>query len=267
MPARDLSKPVIGPVTSPYGPRPTPPSPHSGQDYGWLYRDPEGSRRVYAPTAGRVLVGSNPYVGNFVSLPLGDGYSTRLCHLATVNVRTGQTVTRGTLLGIMGDTGSQASGVHLHVDVFAPDGTRRDPADFYTDTFVGSPSQASSDTTPIAEDDMPRIYHQITTDGNQAYVAEGTFGFDIVTADHARAICKGLGVDFTQIPQINEFDFFAISELKRRDVARLVSIVATAPAGSPAEVAAHVEKALADDFAAVQANINDQPTVFTIRPA
>lgn len=149
MPARNLPKPVPGPVTSGFGPRPTPPSPHSGVDYAWLYRDPVGSRRVLAPLDAVALVGRNDAVGNFVSLPLGDGYSTRLAHLASVAVKTGQGVRRGDLLGIMGDTGYQAAGVHLHVDVFTPDGKRVDPAGFYSDTYVGSLAPASIGGTPI----------------------------------------------------------------------------------------------------------------------
>lgn len=142
-----LSRPCTGPITSPYGPRPwlTESPFHNGQDYGWLLVDPAGTRKVYAPTSGRVVVGWNYKVGNFVSLPIGDGFSTRLCHFASVAVANGQYVNRGDYLGLMGSTGSQAAGIHLHVDVFTPAGGRVDPAHFYTQPLA----QAGVTVTPI----------------------------------------------------------------------------------------------------------------------
>jgi murein DD-endopeptidase MepM/ murein hydrolase activator NlpD len=153
MPATNLPKPVIGPITSRYGPRSPLPF-HNGQDYGWLYADPEGSQKIFAPIGGKVLTGYHPEVGYFCTIPLGDGYSTRLCHFERLNVYTGQVVTRGQYLGKMGASGTAATGVHLHVDIFTPTGGRVDPAGFYTDTFVGSLSPAGDGGTPIGND-MP----------------------------------------------------------------------------------------------------------------
>jgi hypothetical protein len=155
-----LPKPVIGPITSKFGYRP-PLSFHNGQDYGWLYADPDKSRRIYAPIGGKVTVGKNSLVGNHLFLPMGGGWRTRLCHFDSIAVRNGQTVRKGQYLGYMGDTGTQARGVHLHVDVYDPAGIRRNPADHYTNTFVlDQPGFAGGNTTPITtdeEDDMKLI--------------------------------------------------------------------------------------------------------------
>ena len=162
-----LPKPVIGPITSRFGYRPPLPF-HNGQDYGWLYADPDKSRRIYAPIGGKVTVDKNSLVGNHLFLPIGGGWQTRLCHFDSIAVRNGQTVRKGQYLGYMGDTGTQARGVHLHVDVYDPQGIRRNPADHYTNTFVlDQPRFAGGTTTPITteEDDMKLIKRN---DGGEA---------------------------------------------------------------------------------------------------
>lgn len=165
MPARDLPKPAVGDWGSGFGWRVLPDGTrnfHNGRDLTWFNRDPEGSQRVYSPVDGVAVVGKNSLIGNFVSLPIGDGHSTRLCHFASLTVTNGQQVKRGQYLGRMGNTGSQAFGVHLHVDVFNPSGVRVDPALYYTNTFVGTLTTAGGDTTPIGDDDMPLTDEELT---------------------------------------------------------------------------------------------------------
>lgn len=131
-------------------------------------------------------------------------------------------------------------------------------------------AQELSKPAPILnqEGDMPRIYHQVNTDGNQAYIVEGNFGFDIVSTEQAKSFCKALGIAFAAIPRINEVDYAALNEAKKRDVTRLTGILAALPQGevSAAQVARLVEDSLKDDFAAVQKAIDDQPTEFTVSP-
>jgi hypothetical protein len=129
--------PVPGPITSPYGPRRI--GFHNGQDYGWLLADPDGSKLIYAPATGTVTVGRNALVGNYV-LIASRGVTIRLAHLASVRVKTGQIVTQGqTLIGVMGNTGAQSLGVHLHVDVYKGS-TRVNPAPYFTVPFQVKPS-------------------------------------------------------------------------------------------------------------------------------
>lgn len=155
-----LGRPCSGPITSRYGPRALYGF-HNGQDYGYWNADFAGSTAVYAPTSGRVVVGENSLIGNFVSLPIGDGFSTRLCHFSTIAVRNGQLVNRGDYLGRMGATGEQAAGIHLHVDVFTPAGGRVDPAHFYTQPLA----QAAVETAPISspKGDEMIVYANIET--------------------------------------------------------------------------------------------------------
>ena len=150
-----FTHPVPGRVTSPYGPRGQ--GFHNGVDYGWLLADPVRSRNVYAPASGVVTVASNALVGNYIELPTTIGL-LRLAHFASIAVRSGTRVVQGqTLLGVMGETGSQSSGVHLHVDLFMKDG-RVDPSPHFTIPFGITP-------TSIEGNDMAQIqyYERIGT--------------------------------------------------------------------------------------------------------
>lgn len=66
--------------------------------------------------------------GNFVKVDHGDGYETLYAHLASVKVKKGQAVSRGAVLGTMGNTGN-SYGIHLHFEV-RRDGVRVDPTPY-----------------------------------------------------------------------------------------------------------------------------------------
>ena len=132
---------------------------------------------------------------------------------------------------------------------------------------------------PLKGDDMTTltIHHQVNTNGNQAYIAEGAFGFQIVSRDWAVAILKSQNVDLASLKQINEFDFNAMSQAKARDVSKGVSAIAAAvalaiPASAPAagsgptvqQIAEATQTILADDFARVNANVDEIPLGFTV---
>ena len=43
-------------------------------------------------------------------------YTNRFAHLASTTLKVGDTVNRGDIIGIMGNTGSEKTGIHLHTD-------------------------------------------------------------------------------------------------------------------------------------------------------
>ena len=118
----ELAKPVMGPITSRYGWRTINGvrNFHNGLDYGWLYVNVDGSRKVYSAHPGVVSdVAYSAIAGNYILVDIGGGYKIRYIHLASSFVRAGQRVGYSTLLGIMGDTGSSTSQIHLHMDLFS----------------------------------------------------------------------------------------------------------------------------------------------------
>ncbi|MBM3318318.1 MAG: M23 family metallopeptidase [Candidatus Eisenbacteria bacterium] len=110
--------PVVGPyfVSSGFGTRTDPftgrPSRHSGIDL----RAPLGTP-FRATAAGRVTyVGFNGDFGLSVEIDHGFGLSTYYAHANDVNVRRGQAVSRGDIIGHVGHSG-RTTGNHLHYEV------------------------------------------------------------------------------------------------------------------------------------------------------
>jgi murein DD-endopeptidase MepM/ murein hydrolase activator NlpD len=96
-------------------------SPHSGADF----LSPEG-RPVKAPNAGRiVLAGARYFTGNTVIIDHGLGMFSLFAHLSEIDVKAGDTVAAGDLVGKVGATG-RVTGPHLHWTVRV-NGARVDP--------------------------------------------------------------------------------------------------------------------------------------------
>ncbi|MCB0472036.1 MAG: M23 family metallopeptidase [Flavobacteriaceae bacterium] len=99
---------------------------HKGMDF----TAPTGTP-VYASGNGLVKRADNRATGfgNHIEIDHGFGYSTIYAHLSKYNVKAGQKVKRGDLIGFVGSTGRSA-GPHLHYEVHK-NGHAINPIDFY----------------------------------------------------------------------------------------------------------------------------------------
>jgi murein DD-endopeptidase MepM/ murein hydrolase activator NlpD len=123
-------KPVIGAVefTSGFGVRSDPflgrPAMHTGLDFRAATGDP-----VRATANGKVASsGWHGGYGRMVEIDHGNGLSTRYGHLSEINVKVGEQVKIGQVIGAVGSTG-RSTGPHLHYETRI-DGDAVDPQKF-----------------------------------------------------------------------------------------------------------------------------------------
>jgi murein DD-endopeptidase MepM/ murein hydrolase activator NlpD len=85
---------------------------------------------ILAADSGMVsFTGWNGGYGYLVKVDHGGGKETRYAHLSKIAVKTGQTVTKGDVIGYVGSTGI-STGPHLHFEVRI-DGVAKNPLGFY----------------------------------------------------------------------------------------------------------------------------------------
>ncbi|MFN3357346.1 MAG: peptidoglycan DD-metalloendopeptidase family protein [Pseudomonas sp.] len=123
-----LDKPVNGPLSSKFGVRRffngEERNPHSGLDFAV----PAGTP-IKTPANGKViLVGNYFFNGNTVFVDHGQGFISMFCHMSKIDVKVGQQLVRGAVVGKVGATG-RATGPHMHWNVSLND-ARVDPAIF-----------------------------------------------------------------------------------------------------------------------------------------
>jgi murein DD-endopeptidase MepM/ murein hydrolase activator NlpD len=134
-----LLRPNAGPITSGYGIRRY----YNGvfaKDYfhrGVDYAGPSGSA-IVAPAAGRVaLVGRVnqrfKVHGNCIGLDHGQGVSSVFLHLSRIDVKEGDMVQAGQVIGALGTTGA-STGPHLHWGLYV-NGQAVDPSPWRTKGF------------------------------------------------------------------------------------------------------------------------------------
>ncbi|EGH27164.1 M24/M37 family peptidase [Pseudomonas amygdali pv. mori str. 301020] len=123
-----LDKPVNGPLSSRFGVRRffngEERNPHSGLDFAV----PAGTP-IKSPAAGKVILTGNYFFnGNTVFVDHGQGFISMFCHMSKIDVKVGDLVPRGGVVGKVGATG-RATGPHMHWNVSLND-ARVDPAIF-----------------------------------------------------------------------------------------------------------------------------------------
>jgi len=126
--ALPLRWPVRGPVKSGFGLRRSPwngaREVHEGIDIG----SPPGTP-IESPAAGTVVEASSQGgLGKHVTLDHGNGVRSRYGHLKKLDVKVGQRVAKGQVIGLVGSTG-RSTGPHLHYEVVVA-GKPVDPSPF-----------------------------------------------------------------------------------------------------------------------------------------
>jgi murein DD-endopeptidase MepM/ murein hydrolase activator NlpD len=104
-------------ISSYFGPRADPftgvASRHTGIDLAC----PTGTPILCTMSGKVVYVGWSSIFGNYVIINHGNGYQTLYGHMSKTLCRTGQTVSQGTRIGLVGSTG-YSTGPHLHFTVY-----------------------------------------------------------------------------------------------------------------------------------------------------
>jgi murein DD-endopeptidase MepM/ murein hydrolase activator NlpD len=120
-------RPVAGPVSSPYGWRDLFVS--GSRFHGGVDIAADTGTPVAASRGGRVgFAGWSGVYGYVVFLDHEEGWQTRYAHLSRIDVRVGDLLRQGAVLGAVGSTGL-STGPHLHFEV-RYDGRALDPLTF-----------------------------------------------------------------------------------------------------------------------------------------
>ncbi|MGV1097946.1 M23 family metallopeptidase [Thiovibrio sp. JS02] len=111
-----LGPPAPGVITSRFGRRIDPindkPAFHSGVDI----RNRRGTK-IIAPADGVVVSdGYTPGYGNYIEIDHGNTFLTRYFHLHKKQVKSGDRIARGQVIGQVGNTG-RSTGAHLHYEI------------------------------------------------------------------------------------------------------------------------------------------------------
>jgi murein DD-endopeptidase MepM/ murein hydrolase activator NlpD len=112
-----LGVPHPGPLSSRFGMRPNPFTGQGSEMHGGLDFKGDLGDPVRCTANGKVIVAkSESGYGNLVEVEHEHGYVTVYAHLSHINVKPGQRVHAGDVLGALGSTG-RSTGPHLHYEV------------------------------------------------------------------------------------------------------------------------------------------------------
>ncbi|OZU89445.1 peptidase M23 [Virgibacillus indicus] len=108
-------------------------SSHVGERWGRMHKGIDiagpSNRTIKAADNGVVVsAGRDGTYGNKVVINHNNGMKTIYAHLSSISVKVGQTVEKGSKLGVMGSTG-RSTGIHLHFEVYK-NGALQNPMDY-----------------------------------------------------------------------------------------------------------------------------------------
>ncbi len=116
-----LKKFRVGPLFGRVG------GPHSGGVHSGLDLGAPANTPVRSASDGRVIVAAwQGAAGKAVTIKTETGHQVLYGHLNQIDVKEGQKVTAGEVIGLVGSTGN-STGPHLHIGVHRKDGTLIDP--------------------------------------------------------------------------------------------------------------------------------------------
>ncbi len=100
---------------------------HEGLDFA----APRGTE-IFAAADGKVIEVSRASVeagyGNYIEIDHGNGFVTRYSHIEDISVKQGQKISKGTVIGTVGNSGGSIA-PHLHYEIIR-DGKQVDPAPY-----------------------------------------------------------------------------------------------------------------------------------------
>lgn len=111
-----LGRPVPGKISSTYGRRKDPLKKTNAFHPGIDFRGHTGDNVMATADAVVKISSSNNVLGRYIILSHGNGFETIFAHLSKRLVKKGDTVKRGQIIGLIGNTG-RSTGSHLHYGI------------------------------------------------------------------------------------------------------------------------------------------------------
>ncbi|CAB5219619.1 Peptidase M23 [uncultured Caudovirales phage] len=119
--------PINDKINEKFGPRDTTGMPNASKYHHGIDINAPRPTPVAATATGTVLWSRFETMGgNVIMLQHDAGYRSRYLHLSQSNVRDGQRIVQGQIIGVSGDTGTACYGAHLHFEIHK-DGSPIDP--------------------------------------------------------------------------------------------------------------------------------------------
>ncbi|CDI50252.1 M23 family metallopeptidase [Clostridium tetani] len=120
--------PIKGSITSNYGYREDPIEKNKVFHYG-IDIDAKENTEVLSSYNGKIKdLGEDTTLGKYILVDHGDGIETKYGHLNKINVKKGQTIEKGHVIGHSGNTG-KSTAPHLHFELMYM-GDNKDPKEF-----------------------------------------------------------------------------------------------------------------------------------------